>query len=65
MREEIKAMLKNKPTSMTEGGLQTRGAIVNMGSIASKVALTNYLSYTTAKHVSLNIVYGAGIKPLL
>ena len=51
MREEIRAMLQNKPTAMEEGGPLTRGAILNMGSVASKVAIPGNISYTAAKHV--------------
>jgi len=49
MREEIKAMLKNKP--QVKGGHPTRGAILNMGSLASKRGLPNSISYTASKHV--------------
>lgn len=51
MREEIKAMLLNEPLSMISGKPPTRGAILNMGSAASLVALPGYAAYTASKHV--------------
>ena len=54
MREEIVAMLKNKPAPMTEDGPPIRGAIVNVGSVASKVAEPLNIAYTASKHVRIH-----------
>ena len=51
MREEIAAMLKNEPAPMTDDGPPIRGAIVNVGSVASKVAEPLNIAYTASKHV--------------
>jgi NAD(P)-dependent dehydrogenase (short-subunit alcohol dehydrogenase family) len=50
-REEIKAMLKNKPISAIEGRPPARGAIVNVGSVASKVGTPGNVAYASSKHV--------------
>lgn len=59
MREEIRAMLKNTPISMTDGGPPTRGAILNMGSVASKIGIKGNIAYTAAKHVCELIIQQA------
>jgi len=54
IREEVKAMIKQQPKVLVEGRRPTRGAIVNVASIASLVGVPYApTAYVASKHVSL------------